>query len=278
MKRFKGNTPCPCGSGKKFKFCHGLNRPIPAPENIASIYFDEKVKKSIVVTKDILVNQLYRDGPEIARSFDRITRRDMLAMSAVLADSIGLIYRHAFDGSDEYQPTCARLLASTVSSFMASVEVARHGFRLPYGAMARTIIEALATILHIAKDSDGLQQFHAGKLQSTKAISSAKRILPPFGRLYGMLSAHFVHIGKAHAGLEPIVGYQKDEEPLGFIIASLKANSWLIYVVAELVFHNEVLTPRYWRYLGKGMFAFDPSETERAWQAEFLRGKIIEEA
>jgi hypothetical protein len=250
-----------------------LNQPIPAPDNIASIYFDEKVQKSIVVTKDILVNQLYCYGPEIARSFDRITKQDMLAVSAVLADSIGLIYRHAFADSEEYQPTCARLLASTVSSFMASVEVARHGFRRPYGAMARTIIEALATVLHIAKESDGLQQFHAGKLQSTKAISTAKTILPPFGRLYGMLSAHFVHVGRAHAGLEPVVDYQKNEEPLGFIIASLKANSWLTYVVAELVFHNEVLTPRYWRYLGKGMFAFDPSETERAWQNKFLRGE-----
>ncbi len=136
--------------------------------------------------------------------------------------------------------------------------------------MARNIVETLATILHIAVEPDGLKNFHADKLQSTKSITSAKKVLPPFGQLYGMLSKSFVHINKAHAGLEPIVGYEKDEEPLAFIISTLRANAWLIYVVTELVFHDEILTPRYWRSLGHGAFTYDPSDAERAWQKEFL--------
>lgn len=224
----------------------------------------------IFVTKDVLVNQISRDGPLIAKSFDRLTKNDIREISAVFADSMGLIFRHTIVDSEEYKPTCARLLSSALSAYMASIEVARHGFRRPYGAVARNVIEALATVLNIAMEFDALKNFHAGRLQSTRSIAFAKKAIPPFGRHYGMLSEHFVHINTAHAGLEPIVSYKEGEEPLAFIISTLRANAWLIYVVAELVFHDEITNPRYWRCLGQGAFAYDPSETERAWQKEFL--------
>jgi hypothetical protein len=270
MKKVKRNAPCPCGSGKKFKLCHGLNRPFPQNENIASIRFDHEKSRTIVVTKDILVNQISRDGPLIAKSFDRLAKDDIRAISEVLADSMSLIFGHLVVDSDDYKPTCARLLSSAISAFMASIEVARHGFRRQYGAMARNIVETLATVLHIAIEPDGLRNFHTGKLQSPKCITSAKKALPPFGHLYGMLSEHFVHINTAHAGFEPIIGYVQDEEPLKFIISTLRANVWLIYVVAELVFHDEILVPRYWESLGGGAFAYNPSESERGWQKKFL--------
>jgi hypothetical protein len=70
MRKSRGNSPCPCGSGKKFKFCHGLNKPFPPPENLATVFIDPETHKKIVVTKDILVTQIQRDGPFIAKSFD----------------------------------------------------------------------------------------------------------------------------------------------------------------------------------------------------------------
>ncbi len=270
MNKVKRNAPCPCGSGKKFKFCHGLNRPHPAPENVASISINPELKRTIIVTKDILINQISRDGPLIARSFDQLTKRDIQEISAVIADAMGLMFRHTIIDSQEYKPTCARLLSSALSAFMASIEVARHGFRRPYGAIARNVMEALATVLHIAIEFDALINFHAGRLQSTRSIAVAKKAIPPFGSAYGMFSEHFVHINKAHAALEPIVRYRADEEPLAFILSTLRANAWLIYVVAELVFHNEIITPRYWRYLGDGAFSYEPSEAERDWMKGFL--------
>lgn len=273
MKKVGRNAPCPCGSGRKFKFCHGLNKPFPALENVASISVSPELERAIVVTKDILVNQITRDGPLIAKSFDRLTKKDIRKISAVVADAMSFMFRYSIVDSQEYKPTCARLLSSALSAFMASIEVARHGFRRPYGAIARNVMEALATVLHIVIEFDALTNFHAGKLQSTRSIAVAKKAIPPFGHAYGMFSEHFVHINKAHAALEPIVSYKEDEEPLGFIISTLRTNAWLIYVVAELVFHDEISHPRYWRYLGKGAFAYDPSETERAWQKEFLEPK-----
>lgn len=270
MNKVGRNAQCPCGSGKKFKFCHGLNKPFPSQENIASISVSPELKRTIVVTKDILINQISRDGPLIAKSFDRLTKKDIHDISAVIADAMGFMVRYSIVDSKEYKPTCARLLSSALSAFMASVEVARHGFRRPYGAMARNVMEALATVLHIAIEFEALINFHAGRLQSTRSIAVAKKALPPFGHAYGMFSEHFVHINKAHAALEPIVTYRPGEEPLSFIISTLRANAWLIYVVAELIFHDEIRAPRYWRYLGDGAFAYKPSESERAWQKKFL--------
>jgi hypothetical protein len=272
MNRVKGNAPCPCGSGKKLKFCHGLNRPFPKAENVSSMGVDHESKQVIIVTKDILINQISRDGPLIAKSFDRLAKDHFREISAVLADSMSLIFRYTIIDSHDYKSTCARLLSSAISAFIASVEVARHGFRRSYGAMARNIVETLATVLQIAVEPDSLDNFYAETLQSTKSIATAKRVLPPFGQMYGMLSQHFVHINKAHAGLEPIVSYKEGEEPFALIISTLRANAWLIYVVAELIFHDEILVPRYWRYLGQGAFAYDPSDVERDWQKQFLTG------
>src|ERR1700722_4049254 len=147
MQEVGRNTPCSCGSGKKFKNCHGANRPIPPVANISSISIDRKRKQTIVVTKDILVNQILRDGPAIAESFDKITRDEIREISAVIADSFSLCYRHIPNDTEEYKPTCSRLLFSSLTAFMASVEAARHGFRRQYGAAARSIVETLATIL-----------------------------------------------------------------------------------------------------------------------------------
>jgi hypothetical protein len=270
MSKNRRNAPCPCGSGKKYKFCHGANKSTSPADNIASIRFDDANKRAIIVTKDILVNQISRDGPIIAKSFDRLAKGHIRAISAVIADSMTLIFQHMATDTEDYKPTCSRLLSSALSAFMASIEVARHGFRRPYGAMARNVVEALATVLSIVIEPRALVEFHAGKLQSTRSISIAKRAIPTFGQHYGLLSEHFVHINRAHAGLEPIVRYEEGEEPFSFIISTLRANAWLIYVVAELVFHDEILSPRYWRYLGQGAFAYNPSEAERAWQQEFL--------
>ena len=222
-----------------------------------------------MVTKDFLVNQISRDGPIIAKSFDLIAGGDIRDISAVVADVMSLMLRYSIVASEDYKPTCARLLSSALSAFMASIEVARHGFRRPYGTIARNVIEALATILHISMEYDALPEFHAG-LQSTKSITVASKAIPGFGHAYGLFSKHFVHINKAHAALDPIVTYKKGEEPLEFIVSTLRSNAWLIYLVFELVFHTEISKPRYWRYVGHGAFAYDPSDAERQWQKRFL--------
>jgi hypothetical protein len=169
-----------------------------------------------------------------------------------------------------FKTTAARLLWYGVRTLMASIETARHGFRRPYGVLARSVIETIATVVFITMNKDALDEFHAGTLQSSKCIGPAKAVFPPLGQFYGMLSNQFVHIGTQHAADISLLPYFNEDEALPFILSTLRANTWMLYVAAELVFHDELPLPRYWFALGGGQVAYNPSETERAWMARFL--------
>jgi hypothetical protein len=91
----------------------------------------------------------------------------------------------------------------------ASIEVARHGYPRQYGAIARVLIETLATVIVIAVKAGALEVFHSGTLDSTKCITWSKAVLPPLGQYWGMLSNEFVHIGKTTQKSSPQSFIQK---------------------------------------------------------------------
>lgn len=280
MGKIGRNAPCPCGSGKKFKNCHGKGGRFPDPDNVAAIYLDEKKKNIMFVTKDMLINQLLRDGPKIAKSFDKIAMNDLKEVSEIYSDAAAILLPHYIGQDFEDQslfPTCARLLDNVLATFTASVEVARHGYRRQYGTLARVAVETLCTILHLMLKPESLDEFHGGKFKSSKAINTANKVLPIFGGLYGLLSNQFVHITSAHASFEPLIEYKEGEEPLGFILPNIRLTAWLIYVVTELVFFPHVSNPRYWRSALPEVFAFDPSEEERSWMQNFFGGDEFRE-
>lgn len=243
----------------------------PARNNVASIRLDGENNQVVFTTKDMIKNQLNRDGPKIRRTFDVLAKRHVSDCSEIFGEAAGLIVRHLPRlGNDGYKATASRLLNSASNTYLASIEVARHGYRRQYGMLARAFIETIATVIAIAIEPDALENFHAGKLKSTKCVGWAKGVVEPLGMYYGMLSNHFVHIGPAHAAFEPLAPYTADDEALSFIASSMRGNAWLLYLAAELAFHDEVEPPRYWKTLGGGQVAYDPSEGQRQWMAEFL--------
>src|ERR1700733_12221201 len=144
-------------------------RKIPRHDNIASVTVDHDRKKVIFTTSDMLVKQLHRDGPRVAESFDRLTKTDIEECSAVFGQVQGLLLRHLsrLDSAD-FKATATRLLFSASNSLVASIEVARHGYPRQYGAVARVLIETLATVIVLAIKKGALEEFHAGTLDSTK--------------------------------------------------------------------------------------------------------------
>ncbi len=243
----------------------------PQRENIASARVDHESNRIIFTTKNMLTNQLRRDGPKIARSFDNFAKADIEACSALFGTANGMIMRHlpSLD-NDGYKATSARLLLSACHAYLASIEVARHGYRRQYGVMARSFLETLATVIVLAIRPTALAEFHAGTLSSTKCVGWAKPVIEPIGMYYGMLSDQFTHIGVNHASFEPLTLFTADEEPLSFIKSTMRGNVWLLFVVAELIHHDEISEPRYWFAKGGGAVAYDPAEEEREWMKVFL--------
>ena len=221
-------------------------RGIPTAKKLSRVEVDREKQIVSFVTKDLLLNQLQRDSPKIARSFDKLAKKEISVCSERLASALGRLLKHLPRVEDKgSKATCARLLASASNSYIASIQVARTGFPREYGALARKVVETLATVLAIVTNPQALEQFHSGTLQSTKCVSWAKKTLPGLPQLWASLSTDFVHIGAFHSFLEIPRPYKPDDEALSFILGSIKAVAWLLDVVTELIYADEQMALRY---------------------------------
>ena len=253
----------------------------PPFEKVGGAYIDHEIKKFVIITKDILLNQLQRDCPKIAVSFDELLRDDLEEVSKLMAAVFTIILPRIIgrDLSDkERSATCARLLNTATTTFIGCIHLARSGFRLQYAILSRSVVETVCTVLYLLVSPNALKDFHSGKLKSTKSISAAKGIIPIFGQLWGFLSNEFVHITTMHSKLEPLAGYKEEDEDLSFIKMSIKTLAWLLYAATELTFIEMIDRPRYWKIVNHrhegNEVQFDPSDEERAWQAAFLGMEI----
>lgn len=243
---------------------------IPKKEDVAAIDFDRENNRILFLKKDMLENQLYRDGPRIARSFDKIARPHIKEVSAIFAATQGMVLRHLprLD-NDGYRPTASRLLASAANSFIASIEVARHGYRRQFGMIGRSLIETLATTVVLKIRPNAVEDFHSGKLPSTNCVGWAKPVFPPIGQYYGMLN-EFVHIGREHSLLEPPLLYKEYDAALSFILGVIRSNVWTMFVLTEFIFHDEIEDLKFWRVVDESQLTYDPSEEVQAWSNSFL--------
>ncbi|MBN9436953.1 hypothetical protein [Bosea sp. (in: a-proteobacteria)] len=251
---------------------------MPRRDNIATVTVDRENQKIVYTTNDMLVNQLYRDGPRVAKSFDRRTKEVVEECSAVLGQVSGLILQHLRQAEkDNFEATVAGLLYSATNSYVASIQVARHGYPRQYGALARMLIETISMVIVLAIRPGALVDFHAGKLDSNKCVGWSKAVLPPLGHFWGMLSREFVHISRNHATFEGPVAFTETDEALDFIKTSMKGNIWLLFIVADLVFHDERKTIRFWRREGQAAH-FDPSPEILEWSARFVGEGFVKQA
>lgn len=193
------NRICPCGSGKKYKHCcaQPLQEQVDV-QNIAGIAFDPEEKQVLFVTKDILINTLRRDGPKAAESFDRLHDVDLREMSELLGRTCFLLthgLKEVNRKNDELRIVRAHLCFNAINTFIGATSLLREGFYLQASILVRTILEALATVIHLAMTPSDLSRFKRNELELKAIIPSAKKIVPPFGHMYGMFSEMFVHVG-----------------------------------------------------------------------------------
>ena len=245
-------------------------RRIPKRENITAIIVDKLSKKVMFVTNDVLTNQLYRDGPRIAASFDELARGAIRECSEVMSMAQAMLIKHLPKIENKgSEATCARLLHSAAHSYVAAIEVARKGYPRELGALMRLIVETIATVLAIAIDGGPtLQKFHKGKLETTKCIGVAKKALPFIGQLNGELSNNFVHIGALQDSADGATPYTKGDQRLDFVITTMKLMVMLLDIVTEVIFATDIEKHRYWKREGEG-WTFEPNKETREWMEKF---------
>ena len=117
-----------------------------------------------------------------------------------------------------------------------------------------------------------LNKLKDGKLSFKHTIASAKKVFPPLGHFYGLLSKSFTHIGHLHFSVDSatIKEYQVGEEALEFNLNALRFATWSTNVAAELAFFDNLSSHRYFRRIADNAFIFDPSPAERERMDKFL--------
>jgi len=239
---------------------------------VASAMMDPEAKKLYLFTDDMLINQLRREGPRIEASFDTLCANDLAELSSLFSKANGLFFSGMAVGTkqdDDLRVACSQLLMNAANSFAAAVAVLRMGYVLQPGIILRSLLEAVSTALHLLLNPKDLQAYKSHTLQSPKTIAAAKKVLPPFGLLYGNYSDNFAHIGHLHKSLTPVREYTEKHEALGANLSMLRIAAWLLYVTAELVFNELVDRPRYWHPVEQG-YAYAPSDDEKNWMQKFF--------
>jgi len=110
--------------------------------------------------------------------------------------------------SDEIHIACLALIFNSSSTIVSALDCLRHGYRLQPGILVRHAIESICTALHLYTNSEDLPKYNSGNFSSTKAISSAKKVIPIIGGIYGFFSREFAHIGTLQRKLSPIGIYK----------------------------------------------------------------------
>ena len=243
-----------------------------------AVIIDQANQRLIEIRKSVLINQITRDAEMIGKSFDNLHGSDLEKISKQFAHCFGLLTSGLLKASsdeDDLRIACGELLSNSLNSIAAAAYLLRGGFALQPGPVIRSCFESLAVVLHLMQYQKDLKSRREHKFDSTRAITSAKRVFPPFGKIYGLLSKDFTHIGRLHKQLTPIREYTESHEPLELNLYFISTAVWMCYVSSELVFLDVVAQPRYWTELpseseNQIAYSYSPSAEETAWMEEFL--------
>lgn len=218
----------------------------------------------------MLMNRVEREARITAESFDAIAGgavahlEQMYFRSAIILHSVHQI------PIDEPYKTSAAVLTNALKSLSAALALLRMGWRLqPYSCL-RNGIEATSVVVHLVAHPNDLEKFRGGKLDIPKTLKAAKTAIPPIGRLYGMLSEEFVHVGKPFWHIQKGNIYSESEWEMWQCLAAISFFAFTILIVSELAFYEFVSERHCWTVQGDGNLRQTWSPEIKRWREEFV--------
>jgi tetratricopeptide (TPR) repeat protein len=203
------NAPCPCGSKKKFKHCHGKPEPRrPSAVTIGTVAFDARdyahgVKRRAKDFRRVLFKTLDIANFETTKYFDESYRTDISAIHRHLAHGYEVANSIGLDRSPDKPLTIEQsffLFHEALNLVLTALRTIRGGSIIAGDSILRQALELACVGYQIVTDDSGefLNKLIAGKLHAPKSVSIAKRVYEPIGRWYGALSNSAVHASVAH--------------------------------------------------------------------------------
>ena len=110
------------------------------------------------------------------------------------------------------------LSKSAVDILISALHMARQRATMETLVLLRVALETGGTALHISRDVSAYEQYKSGKYKSDNSIGCAKKEITNFGKIWGLLSDHAVHITELgygptleqdeHGSLNPTISIQ----------------------------------------------------------------------
>jgi hypothetical protein len=228
------------------------------------------------------MNRVNREADKIAKNFDVLARDQVIHIDELYSSVTAVLItgkQRAENANDDLRTELAVLLSNILKSYTAAFALLRSGWRLQPFLCIRNSYEGLGLTLHLFANWEELPQYKAGNLKSTY-FDSAKKLLPHFGKLYGDLSKHFVHVGRPFRHLQKGNVYSEKELDLWHCLGQLALLIWVTYQTAELVFYDYVDQRLFWSREGHQLrpgriqagagYRLDPTD-----QAKELKNRVF---
>ena len=222
----------------------------------------------------MLMNRVSHEATNVAISFDGICQEAVGHLETIYSRVAGVLYiglENSKATGDELRQSCGTVLSNALKSLTAAFALLRSGWRLQPYLCLRNGMEAASVVLYLIQRPDELQKFKDGNLETTKTITVAKNAIPPIGRLYGILSDEFTHIGKPFLHLQKGNVYTDSEWEMWQCLASIAGFCEMLYLITELVFYDLVSDHHCWVRVDGTSYRQQRSKDMTEWHDGFAR-------
>jgi hypothetical protein len=228
-------------------------------------YRNITTSEEFIFEKSLLINLLKNTCIETNISFDNVYDYDLKYISLIYSRILckyNMAYNQALLTNNSLHITSGDLIRNASNTLLASTQLLRCGFRLQSGILLRNIIETCACIVQLITEEGAYKKFIEDRLNSPQSIGKANKIIPIFGRVWGLLSNNQVHINNIiHTGNYPIDSYKdKSETPVNITIGLIGYSLMILEITTELVFCKNIAIEdlKYWILKSNGRCQFIP--------------------
>lgn len=227
-------------------------------------------EKVFVYSGPMLMNRIEREARVTAESFDAIAAAAVVHLEQMYSRSAIILHKFHQIQMDEPYKTSAAVLTNALKSLTAALALLRMGWRLqPYSCL-RNGIEATSVVVHLVAHPNDLQKFKDGKLDIPKTLKAAKIAIPPIGKLYGMFSEEFVHVGKPFWHIQKGNVYTESEWEMWQCLAAISFFAFTILIVSELALYQLLSERHCWTLQEDGNLRQTWSPQIKQWRDEFV--------
>lgn len=258
------------------------NPDLPPFDRIAGWFFDKEQHKLYIISKDTVINQLRRDGPKVAESFDQLfdaILQDLSAEFSRVAGNVVPALVAAVRSGDALRKTCGELVGNANQTIMAALELTRLGYRLQPCILLRNAVETISVALYLFQNPGERGRYLAGKVKSQSTIGEASKVVPNLGQLWGMLSEQFAHVGPLYRNIHLPVRYESsDDDAAKSNLMSIYTAFSVLEMAAELIFYDNFREHHYWKRIAPQQYELDiPPEMEDRLQEITVRLSITKQ-